>query len=37
MQRFTDLRASLVDVIIAVFILITTMDWVGGLRGRRKG
>jgi simple sugar transport system permease protein len=36
MQRFTDLRASLVDVIIAVFILITAMDWIGGLRERRK-
>jgi simple sugar transport system permease protein len=37
MQRFTDLRASLVDVIIAVFILITAMDWLRGLRRKRKG
>jgi simple sugar transport system permease protein len=32
MQRFTDLRASLIDVIIAVFIFITAMDWARGLR-----
>lgn len=36
MQRFTDLKASLVDVIIAVFILITAMDWIRGLK-RKKG
>ncbi|MDR1949866.1 MAG: ABC transporter permease [Spirochaetaceae bacterium] len=37
MQRFTDLKASLVDVIIAVFILITAMNWIKGLGGRKKG
>jgi simple sugar transport system permease protein len=36
MQRFTDLKASLVDVIIALFILITAMDWIRGLGGKEK-
>ncbi len=41
MQRFTGIEASLIDVIIAIFILVSAMNWLVGLKregrsGKRK-